>query len=74
MGLLFWITLSFVVIGFVVLVSMKKGMERKVALLKSNKESEKDLTTPVVWWIMGTTIWGIVSIFLVVWWFNVNLS
>ena len=76
MGLLFWITVGFIVIGFVVLVSMKKGMERKVALIIENKESleSKQISTkPVVWWIVGATVWGIVSTFLIVRSFSVYM-
>ncbi|NEU32106.1 hypothetical protein GN156_15225 [bacterium LRH843] len=69
MGLLLWVTVGFIVIGFVFLVSMKKSMERKVALIIENKESmesEPISTKPVVWWIVGATVWGIVSMFLIV--------
>ncbi len=72
MDMLLWITLGFIVIGFGVLASMKKSMERKVAYIKSNKEVTKDAAKPVICWIMGTTVWGIVSIFLVLWCFSVN--
>ena len=76
MGLLLWVTVGFIVIGFVVLVSMKKGMERKVALIIANKESleSKQISTkPVVWWIVGATVWAIVSIFLIVRSFSVYM-
>jgi RsiW-degrading membrane proteinase PrsW (M82 family) len=69
MDLLLWITVGFIVIGFVVLVSMKKSMERKVALIKENEESmeSKQISNkPVIWWIVGATVWGLVSMFLVV--------
>lgn len=69
MDLLIWITTGFIVIGIIVLVSMKKSMERKVALIIENKESmeSKQISTkPVVWWIVGATVWGIASIFLIV--------
>ncbi|MEW9502853.1 hypothetical protein [Jeotgalibacillus marinus] len=39
MDLLLWITVGFIVIGFVVLISMKKRMEMKVALIIENKDS-----------------------------------
>ncbi|NEU31249.1 hypothetical protein GN156_10700 [bacterium LRH843] len=76
MGLLLWVTVGFIVIGFVVLVSMKKSMERKVALIIENKESmeSKQISTkPVVWWIVGAAVWGIVSIFLIVRSFSVYM-
>ena len=74
MDLLLWIAVGFIVIGFVVLVSLKKSMEMKVTLLIENKESmeSKQLSSkPVVWWIMGATVWGIVSMFLIVWSFSI---
>jgi hypothetical protein len=69
MDLLLWITVGFVVIGFVVLVSMKKSMEKKVALIIENEESmeSKQISNkPVIWWIVGATVWGLVSMLLVV--------
>lgn len=69
MDLLLWITVGFIVIGFVVLVSMKKSMERKVALIIENEESmeSKQISNkPVIWWIVGATVWGLLSMFLIV--------
>ena len=76
MNLLLWITVGFIVIGFVVLASMKKSMERKVALIIDNEESteSKQISTkPVVWWIAGATVWGLVSMFLIVRSFSVYM-
>ncbi len=72
MDLLLWITIGFIIIGFVVLTSMKKRMESKVAFIKVNTEDEGNISKAnnVIWWIWGTTAWGIVSIFLVVWCFH----
>ena len=72
MDLLLWITTGFMLIGFVVLVSMKKGMENKVAFIKVNKEDEENLSKAksVVWWIWGVTAWGVGAISLVGWWFH----
>ena len=68
MDLLLWITVGFIIIGFVVLFSMKKGMENKVVFIKTNPEDEGNSSKAksVIWWIWGTFAWGIVSIFLVV--------
>ncbi|WP_033827386.1 MULTISPECIES: hypothetical protein [Bacillaceae] len=69
MDSLLWITVGFIIIGFVVLVSMKKSMERKVAIIIENEESmeSKQISNkPVIWWIVGTTVWGLVSMFLIV--------
>ena len=68
MDLLFWITIGFIIIGFVVLASMKKSMESKVAFMKANTEDEGNSSKAkaVIWWICGVTIWGIVSIYFFV--------
>lgn len=67
-----WFYHNFIIIGFVVLTSMKKGMENKVALIKANMEDEENSSkaNSVIWWILSTTAWGIVSIFLIVWCFH----
>ncbi|RYL97009.1 hypothetical protein EWH99_13590 [Sporolactobacillus sp. THM7-7] len=72
MDLLLWITIGFIIIGFAVLVSMKKGMESKLAFIKANMEDEESSTKAksIIWWIVSTAAWGIVSIFLVVWCFH----
>ncbi|TGN30527.1 hypothetical protein [Lysinibacillus sp. S2017] len=68
MDLLLWITIGFIIIGLVVLTSMKKGMESKVAFIKENMEDEGNSSKAksVIWWIWSTVAWGIVSMFLVV--------
>ena len=65
--LLLWITIGFVAIGFVVVFSMKKGMESKVVFIKENIEDEENpaKAKSVIWWIRGTVAWGLVSMFLV---------
>ncbi len=72
MDLLLWITIGFIIIGFIVLTSMKKGMGNKVAFIKANMEDEENLlkAKSVIWWVWSTVAWGIVSIFLVVWCFK----
>lgn len=72
MDLLFWITVGFIISGFVVLTSMKKGMESKLAFITANMEDEESSTKvkSIIWWIMSTTTWGIVSMILIVWWFH----
>ncbi|MEK5215838.1 hypothetical protein SAMN05421670_0560 [Psychrobacillus psychrotolerans] len=72
MDLLLWITTGFMLIGLVVLVTMKKGMESKVAFIKANmdKEENSSKAKSVIWWIRSSTAWGVGGIFLVVWWFN----
>ncbi|MGG4345113.1 hypothetical protein [Paenibacillus lautus] len=72
MDSLLWITIGFFIIGFVVLVSMKKSMESKLAFIKTNIEDEESSrkAKSIVWWIVSTTAWGIVSMILIVWWFH----
>lgn len=74
MNLLLWITVGFIVVGFIVLISMKKGMEERVALAIANEDSlegKQISPKPVIWWIWGAVLWGIVSIFLIVWSFSI---
>ncbi|WP_080846152.1 hypothetical protein [Cytobacillus gottheilii] len=67
MDLLLWITIGFIIIGFVVIISMKKSMERKVAFIKANTDDEGNSSKAkaVIWWISGATAWGMVSMYLV---------
>ncbi|CAH0306476.1 hypothetical protein SRABI133_04759 [Peribacillus simplex] len=58
--LLLWITFGFIIIGFVVLSYIKRNMDSK----------QSSTTQSIVWWIVGTTVWGIASIILIVWWFS----
>ncbi|SNT54606.1 hypothetical protein SAMN05444672_14617 [Bacillus sp. OK838] len=73
MDLLLWITVGFIIIGFAVIASMKKNMESKLAFIKGNMESKEFSTKPIVWWILGTAVWGTVSIILIVWWISVSM-
>lgn len=66
MDLFFGVSVGFIIIGLVVLVSMKKSMERKLAFIIETGEDEKGHSKSIIWWITGTTIWGIVSMYLVV--------
>jgi hypothetical protein len=70
--LLFWITIGFIIMGFVILTSMKKGMESKVAFIKANIEDEENSSKAksVILWIWSTAAWGIVSMSLAVWCFK----
>ncbi|MEK3973860.1 hypothetical protein [Psychrobacillus sp. FSL K6-1267] len=72
MDILLWISIGFIIIGFVVLISMKKGMESKLDFITANREEEESLTKSksIIWWIVSTTAWGIVSMILIVWWFH----
>ena len=71
MDLLLWMTIGFIMIGFVILASMKKGMESKLAFITANMEDEESSkkAKSIIWWIVSATAWGIVSIILIVWWF-----
>lgn len=72
MDLLLWFTIGFIIIGFVVLFSMKKGMESKVAYIKANVEDEENplKARSVILWIWSVAAFGIVSMSLVVWCFQ----
>ncbi|CAM3814010.1 hypothetical protein [Alkalicoccus chagannorensis] len=72
MDVLLWITTAFIVLGFSVILATKKRMQHKVAAVQAEGESEESHTqaTSVVRWIWGTTAWGVVSMFLVVWIFQ----
>ncbi|MFD2043055.1 hypothetical protein ACFSTA_01895 [Ornithinibacillus salinisoli] len=72
MDLLLWITIGFILIGFVTLTSMKRGMESKLAFIKANMEDEESSTKAksIIWWIVSTTAWGIMSMILIVWCFH----
>ncbi|EPD52091.1 hypothetical protein HMPREF1210_01444 [Paenisporosarcina sp. HGH0030] len=70
MDLLLWITVGFIIIGFIVLASMKKNMDSKLTFIIRNMESKKSSTKSIVWWIVGTTVWGGASLILIGWWFS----
>ena len=72
MDIYLWITIGFIIVGFVVLTSMKKSMESKLAFIKSNNVDEGSLkqAKSIIWWIVGTTAWGTVSMILIVSWFH----
>ncbi|WP_010096922.1 hypothetical protein [Ornithinibacillus scapharcae] len=76
MDLLLWIAIGFIIIGFVVLISMKKGMESKLAFITANMEDKESFTKAksIIWWIVSTVAWGIVSMILIVWWFHKNFG
>ncbi|WP_081831704.1 hypothetical protein [Geomicrobium sp. JCM 19038] len=72
MDVLLWITIGFILIGFFVLLSMKKGMENNLAFITANKEDDPHSikTHSIIWWILSATVWGIVSMMLIVWSFH----
>lgn len=69
---LLWIIISFCTIGLIILVSLKKRMENKLAFIKAAGESEESAraSRSIIWWIVSSVAWGIVSMSLVSWWFN----
>ncbi|GLY11952.1 hypothetical protein [Pseudobacillus badius] len=72
MDSLLWIPVALIIIGFIILVSMKKSMESKLAFIKANMDSNKSSikAKSIIWYIVSTTTWGIVSIILIVWSFH----
>ncbi|MBY6053151.1 hypothetical protein [Cytobacillus firmus] len=72
MDLSLWVTIAFIIIGFVFIIYKKKNIKNDIAFIKTNMESEEVAIKArfIVWWIVGTTAWGIVSITLIVWSFH----
>ncbi|WP_230980827.1 hypothetical protein [Rossellomorea arthrocnemi] len=72
MHLLLWITIGFIISGFIALTSMKSSMENKLAYIKANSEAEESSTKAksIIWWVVSATAWGIASMFLIVWCFH----
>ncbi|TDL31501.1 hypothetical protein E2R51_14160 [Jeotgalibacillus sp. S-D1] len=72
MDSLIWLTIGIIIIGFVVLISLKKSMESKLAFILANRESEESSikAKSIIWWIVSAVTWGIVSIILIVWSFH----
>jgi hypothetical protein len=70
--LLLWITIGFIIIGFSVLTSIKTSMENKLAYITANLEEEESSVKAksIIWWIVSTAAWGIVSMILIVWCFH----
>lgn len=60
MDFFLWITISIIIIGFVVLGLIKRNLERK----------KSASTQSLIWLIVGTAAWGLVSIMLVIWSFG----
>lgn len=69
---LLWMIISFSTIGLMILVSLKKRMESKLAFIKAAGESEESVraSRSIIWWIRSAVAWGIVSMSLISWWFN----
>lgn len=65
-------TVCFIIIGFTAIASQKKNMESLTTLTVKRNTRSKETQTTIIWWIAGTTIWGVISIVLVVSWFFVN--
>jgi hypothetical protein len=59
MDVLLGFTIAFYIIGFVVLSFLKRNLQKK-----------KYATQSGVWFVIGTTVWGIVTMYLVVCWFK----
>jgi Na+/proline symporter len=71
-NLLLWIAIGFIIIGFIVLTSMKTSIENKVAYITANSEEMESSVKAksIIWWITSATVWGIVSMVLIVWYFH----
>ncbi|TMW71462.1 hypothetical protein [Alteribacter natronophilus] len=62
MDLIFLLSIGFILVGFAA-----------VILAKSRIEKQQGSTSLKVWWIVGTTVWGVISITLIPWLFNRGL-
>ncbi|MFB1081595.1 hypothetical protein [Jeotgalibacillus sp. JSM ZJ347] len=69
MDLLLWFTIAFVVIGFIVLMVIRKSVKNRLEFVKNNPEREGE-AKPVIWFVWAATIWGVVSMALIVTWFS----
>ncbi|PFG12061.1 hypothetical protein [Bacillus sp. es.036] len=67
-----WVIIGFCTIGLIVLMSMKKTMENRLATIKVNGESKESAraSRSIIWWVVSTVAWGILSISLFIWWLN----
>ncbi|MCM3740282.1 hypothetical protein M3210_08365 [Oceanobacillus luteolus] len=76
MDIYLWITIGFIIVGFVILTSMKKSMESKLAFIKANHvdEGSSKQAKSIIWWIVGTTAWGILSMLLILSWFHYHFG
>lgn len=69
MTFLHWFTIGFITIGLIIMISMKKKMENRVALAatqESSPNADQISTKPVIFWIWGSVFWAVISIFLIV--------
>ena len=74
MDLLTWVTFGIIILGFSVLISMKKEMKsRLVAITEGNMGENESATKPLFWWVVGSFSWGIVCLILVASWFLINI-
>lgn len=55
--------------GFVVLYLRKRKVENNLSLIKKNYETEAmtQEVNSIIWWIVMTGAWGVVSITILVW-------
>lgn len=69
MDLLLWFTIAFVVIGFIVLMVIRKLVKNRLEFVKNNPEREGE-SKPVIWFVWAAAVWGVVSMALIVTWFS----
>ncbi|WP_273853052.1 hypothetical protein [Guptibacillus spartinae] len=69
---LLWMVIIFSTIGLMILVSLKKRMESKLAFIRAAGETEESAraSRSIILWIWSAVAWGIVSMSLISWWFN----
>ncbi|WP_041123932.1 hypothetical protein [Jeotgalibacillus alimentarius] len=71
MNLLWWTTIAFFMIGLIVLLVASRSVKARLGYVKNNPDADPAAVKPVIWYIRATTIWGVISIGLVVSCFHV---
>ncbi|PGU02857.1 phosphate starvation-inducible protein PhoH [Bacillus cereus] len=60
MDLLSWIAVGFIIIRFIILAFITRNVKSKIP--------QSSAIQSIVWRIVGTSVFWMVSIFLIVWW------
>ncbi|ADH97802.1 hypothetical protein Bsel_0259 [[Bacillus] selenitireducens MLS10] len=66
------IPLGFIAVSFIILIARRKSMQEDLAFVKAHPNSQEAAIRQkaMIRWIWGVTIWGVVSMTLVVWLFQ----
>ena len=63
--------LGFIFVALLILIAQKKSMEGYLAFVKAHPDSDEAVIKQkaIIRWILGVVLWGVVSMFLIVWFF-----